>query len=43
VFPEAEATQKLEEPRKDVLHMYVETDGAIFINDRNIPPRRCPM
>jgi biopolymer transport protein ExbD len=38
VFPEAEATQKLEEPRKDVLNMYVEGDGTIFINDRNTPP-----
>jgi biopolymer transport protein ExbD len=38
VFPEAEATQKLEEPRKDVLNVYVETDGTIFINDRNTPP-----
>jgi biopolymer transport protein ExbD len=38
VFPEAEATQKLEEPRKDVLNMYVEQDGAIYINDRNTPP-----
>jgi biopolymer transport protein ExbD len=37
VFPDAEATQKLEEPRKDVLHVYVETDGSIFINDRNVP------
>jgi biopolymer transport protein ExbD len=38
VFPEAEATQKLEQPRKDVLNVYVETDGTIYINDRNTPP-----
>jgi biopolymer transport protein ExbD len=38
VFPEAEATQKLEEPRKDVLNVYVEQDGSIYINDRNTPP-----
>jgi biopolymer transport protein ExbD len=38
VFPEAEATQKLEEPRKDVLHIYVLSDGTIFINDQNVPP-----
>jgi biopolymer transport protein ExbD len=37
VFPDAEATQKLEEPRKDVLHVYVETDGSIYINDRLTP------
>jgi biopolymer transport protein ExbD len=42
VFPEAEATQKLEQPRKDVLHVYVEADGAIYINDRLIRRRsRC--
>lgn len=33
VFPEAEATEKLEEARKDVLHLFVEADGAIYIND----------
>lgn len=33
VFPEAEATEKLEEARKDVLHVFVEADGAIYIND----------
>lgn len=36
VFPEAEKTQKLEQPRKDVVHVYVEGDGAVYINDRNI-------
>lgn len=35
VFPEAEATQKLAEPRKDILNVYITTDGTIFINDRN--------
>jgi biopolymer transport protein ExbD len=38
VFPEAQATQKLEEPRKDVLHIYVLTDGTIYINDAVVPP-----
>ncbi|HSJ15450.1 MAG TPA: biopolymer transporter ExbD [Longimicrobiales bacterium] len=32
--PQAEATQKREEPRKDVLHVYVERDGGIYINDQ---------
>jgi biopolymer transport protein ExbD len=36
-FPDAEATQKLEEPRRDVLHVYVEQDGRIFINDQIVP------
>jgi biopolymer transport protein ExbD len=34
VFPDAEATQKLEEPRKDILNIYVESAGNIYINDR---------
>ena len=34
VFPEAEATEKLEQPRKDILHVYIEADGAIYINDQ---------
>jgi biopolymer transport protein ExbD len=36
-FPEAEATQKLDEPRKDILHIWVERDGDIWINDQHIP------
>lgn len=35
-FPMAEATKKLDAPRKDVLHMYLERDGRVFINDANI-------
>jgi biopolymer transport protein ExbD len=37
VFPEAEATRKLEEPRKDIMHVYVLNDGTIYINDRIVP------
>ena len=36
-FPEAQATQKLDEPRKDILHLYLEKDGQVYINDANIP------
>lgn len=36
-FPEAEATKKLDEPRKNVLHVFVERDGQVFINDQNVP------
>lgn len=36
-FPEAEATKKLDEARKDVLHIFIEENGAIFINDANVP------
>ena len=34
--PEAASTQKREEPRKDVLHVYIEKDGGIFINDQKV-------
>jgi biopolymer transport protein ExbD len=40
VFPEAEATQRMEEPRKDILNVYVERDGGIFINDRLTAPEQ---
>ena len=39
-FPDAEATQKLDEPRKDILHVYMEADGKVFINDQLIPLER---
>lgn len=37
-FPEAEATQRLDEPRKNILHLFVEADGSIYINDARVPP-----
>jgi biopolymer transport protein ExbD len=36
--PEAQSTQRLDTPRKDVLHIYLERDGRIFINDAIIAP-----
>lgn len=36
-FPEAGATEKLDEPRKNILHIYVEQDGRVFINDVVVP------
>lgn len=36
VAPEAEMTQKREEPRKDVLHVYIEKGGGIYINDARL-------
>ena len=38
VIPQAEATQKLDEPRKNILHIWVENDGGIYINDQHIAP-----
>ncbi len=32
----AEATQKIDEKRKNILHLWVEPDGKVFINDQVI-------
>ncbi|MEX0893347.1 MAG: biopolymer transporter ExbD [Gemmatimonadota bacterium] len=37
-WPEADATKKLDEARKDILHVFIEEDGAIYINDMPVPP-----
>jgi biopolymer transport protein ExbD len=37
-WPEAEATSKLDETRKNILHVFVTREGQIFINDRLVPP-----
>ena len=39
-WPEAQSTEKLDEQRKNILHVFVDEQGQIFINDRNIPPAR---
>lgn len=36
-WPEAAATQKVDEKRKNILHVWVERDGAIWINDQRVP------
>jgi len=36
-WTQAEATKKIDEKRKNILHIWVTGDGTIFINDRNIP------
>lgn len=37
-WPEAEATEKLAEARKNIMNIFVTEEGQIFINDRLIPP-----
>lgn len=37
-WPKAEATKKIDEKRKNILHLWVTQDGNIYINDRNVPP-----
>lgn len=37
IFPRAEATQRSDEKRKNILHIYVEKQGAVFINDARVP------
>ena len=34
LWPEAEATQKIDEKLKNILNIWVQRDGGIFINDR---------
>ncbi len=34
---QAEATKKIEEKRKNVLHIWVQRDGSVYINDRLTP------
>ena len=34
VWPEAEATQKIDEKLKNILNIWVQRDGTLFINDR---------
>ena len=34
VWPEAEATEKIDEKLKNILNIWVERDGSVFINDR---------
>jgi biopolymer transport protein ExbD len=35
--PEAAATQQVDEKRKNIVHLWVERDGSVFINDAAIP------
>jgi biopolymer transport protein ExbD len=34
--PEATATQQVDEKRKNILHLWVERDGSVFINDARV-------
>jgi biopolymer transport protein ExbD len=36
-WPEAEATEKLDEARKNILNIFVTEEGQIYINDRLTP------
>ena len=33
----AEATEKIDEKRKNILHLWVDPDGQVFINDQLVP------
>lgn len=37
VWPSAEATKKIEEKKKDILHIWLERNGDVWINDRPVP------
>jgi biopolymer transport protein ExbD len=34
IWPEAESTKKIDEKKKNILNVWVERDGSIFINDQ---------
>ena len=36
-MPDAAATEQVDEKRKDILHLWVDPDGTVFINDAIIP------
>jgi biopolymer transport protein ExbD len=36
-FPRAEATQRIDERRRNILHLWIEPDGSVYINDARIP------
>ena len=36
-WPEAEATEKIDEKLKNILNIWVQRDGALFINDQLVP------
>lgn len=36
-MPEAAATQRVDEKRKDIVHLWVDPDGSVFINDAQVP------
>ena len=35
--PDAEATQRVDEKRKNILHLWVDPDGSVYINDAQVP------
>lgn len=36
-WPEAEAAEKIDEKQKNILNIWMEQDGSIFINDQPVP------
>lgn len=39
-WPEAESTEKLDEQRKNILHIFVTQQGEVFINDQLMRPEQ---
>ena len=37
IWPEAQATEKIDEKKKNILNIWVERSGGVFINDRQYP------
>jgi biopolymer transport protein ExbD len=41
-FPDAQSTERVDERRQNIMHVWIEPDGTIFINDRVTPPNAIP-
>ena len=37
ILPEAQAQEKIPEKRKDIQNVFIEENGAVYINDQNVP------
>lgn len=37
-FPEARSTERVDEKRQNILHVWIEPDGTIYMNDQITPP-----
>jgi biopolymer transport protein ExbD len=36
-MPDAAATERVDEKRKNVVHLWVEADGSLYMNDQQVP------
>jgi biopolymer transport protein ExbD len=39
-MPDAQATERVDEKRKNIVHVWVEPDGSIYMNDMRVQPEQ---